>query len=501
MIEDPTRETTGSPPPRVRYLRVRNASIRGAGAGVVAVASQAVLRIGSIAVLARLLTPEEFGVAAMAGILLNLFALIGDWGLTTASTQRLTLDHDQLSKLFWINAAVGMMLAGASTLFSPLLALLFGEPRVIGAAIVLSLTVIAIGLGAQHEALMRRQLKYDTLQFIRVASHALGITVGVVAAFLGAGFWALIGMQVTTQIVRTALYWIVSGWKPSRPHKSANIRPLLRFATVLVPSRLLFYLSRNSAPILLGTFAGAAELGLYNRASTSVMTPVSYLLDPLERVVPSSLSRLQEDATSFARLVAQAMMVTALGGCGVLALLAAEAPAFVTLLLGDQWLAAIPLVRWLTLAGSAWVVGKAIGWVLVPLGAAEKLLTVRVIRVGASVAGVIIGWQWGPIGVAAGYSIATVLSFVVEVLYAARGTPLRIHVLIRAAWRPILSGLAAAGVVFLIRTELGLATFLLEVGLYCTLFLSVHALLPGGWDIMRTAWRAVSSALTPNIVA
>ncbi|MCY4485056.1 MAG: lipopolysaccharide biosynthesis protein [Spirochaetaceae bacterium] len=501
MNDHRTTAGAGSVDPADRYHRVRDASIRGAGAGFVAFVAQTGLRIGSIAVLARLLTPDEFGVAAMATILLSLFTLVGDWGLTTAATQRVSVDADELSNLFWINTVVGFILAGATVLCSPLLALLFGEPRVTGAAMLLSITLIAIGCGAQHEAVLRRRLRYDLLQIVRVSSYVCGVSVGVGSALVGAGFWALIWMHLTIQIARTVLFWVLARWHPGRPKRGTNVRSIVNFATGLVPSRLILYLSRNAAPIMLGAAAGTTDLGLYNRASTAVMTPVSSVLDPLERVIPSSLSRLQEDRVAFRRLFKQTMMIAAFGGCGILGLVVAEAPAFVGLLLGDQWLSAIPLVRWLALAGLAAVIGKATGWILVPLGAAGKLVTVRLIRAGASVAGVIVGWQWGAAGIAAGYGVAALVSLVGEVVWATSGTPLRARALVEAAWRSVVCGLVAGSTVFLIRTELTLATLLLEVGLYCVLFIVGHALLPGGSLLMRTAREAVSVALSRQTAA
>ena len=110
---------------RSDYRRIRDASVRGAGAGVLALLSQAALRRGSVAVLARVLTPDDFGVVAMAGIPLTLFHLVGDLGLITASTQRRIVDHDQLTNLFWINTGVGCVLAGTVTLLAPVVALRF----------------------------------------------------------------------------------------------------------------------------------------------------------------------------------------------------------------------------------------------------------------------------------------------------------------------------------------------------------------------------------------
>ena len=473
---------------------IRDASVRGAGAGVLALLSQAALRLGSIAVLARLLTPDDFGVVAMAGILLTLFHLVGDWGLTTASTQRRSMDHHQLSNLFWINTVIGFTLAGIAALLSPVMALIFDEPRLTGAAIVLSLTLIAIGLGAQHEALMNRRLRYSSLQMISVGSAAMGVAVGVTAAIAGAGFWSLIWMNVTVQSARTVLYWIVLDWRPGRPRPDIDVRPVLSFATGLVPSRVLYYLSRRSGSILLGAVGGATDVGLFHQAHSVAMMPVSYLVQPLQRVVPASLSRLQDDRTAFERMFVHTLMMISACGCGMLGFMAAEAPALVGLVLGAQWMSTIPVARWLTLAGVASLVTVATGWVFVSLGAGNVLFRVRAIRLAASVAGVVIGWRWGVVGVAAGYSIAVTVSLFAESVYAVRRTPLSVSILILAIWRPLLCALIAGGTVFMIRTGLTLEVVLLEAGIYSTLYAGVFALLPGGRNHIRSVLRAISAA-------
>ena len=458
-------------------------------------ATQAMLRLGSIIVLARLLAPEDFGIAAMAGVLLNLVTLIGDWGLTAASTQRLSLSHDELSKLFWINCLVGLLLAATTALCAPLVALVFDERQVIAPVIVLSVTIVGIGLGAQHEALLRRRLEYTKLQLIRAVSHAVGVACGLLVGIVNRDFWALVAMQVSLQITRTTMHWLVSGWRPSWCNSRTQVSSIFRFASNLVPSTILFYFSRNTAAIMLGTMAGSAELGLYNRASVSVMTPLTYLTEPLERVVPASLSRLQQDPRAFERMFFQALMVTTFMACGMLALVAAEAHVVVAVLLGDQWHSTVPLVQWLTLAGATWVIGKVIGWLLVPHGRAGTLLRVRALRTAVSVAGVVVGWRWGTVGVVAGYSIATVASLVGEILFTLAVTRLQMKTVVKAIWRPVMAALAAAGLVLTIPSGPAPGLILAEVTLYAVVFISANLLLPGGWAFMRDLRRTLAAAV------
>ena len=467
----------GNQPPQ--YKNIRDASIRGAGVGLVTLVSKILIHMGSIAILARLLTPADFGLVAMAGILLSLLHIVGDWGLLMASTQRRHMSDSQLSTLFWINLAGGILLALLAIGSAPVLVLVFNEPRLIGATVVLSITLVAIGIGAQHEAIIRRQLHYGFLHTLGVASQIIGIATGIAAALHGMGFWSLILQQVTARIARTVLLWYRTQWKPGKPHLGADLLQFLRYGSKLVPAHLLGHLSRIFPEMMIGVSMGISGLGVYRRAFGIVMI-IEEIKQPLKAMMPASLSRLQDQAPNFSRFYLNALTMWSIIACCVIGLVTAEPLAIVQLLLGEQWLAAVPLIRWLAPAGLATAVGAATEWMLLPLGHMKRLLGLRALRTCSVIAGVLLGSRWGVIGIAAGFSTSLCVSVVIELVYTTMGKRLPVSELVAVFLRPILSATVASTVVILIPANVSLVMFLLESSLYLAVFVSAHAALPGG---------------------
>ena len=277
--------------------------------GVSALALQSALQIGSVAILARLLTPGDFGLVAMALTFVSLLLSIADFGLVMASTQRKQISDDQLSTMFWINLAGGLVLAMLTGGLSVLFARVYNEPRLIGVALVLSCQFIAIGIGAQHEAVIRRDLKYVAFYGISAGSQVVGLSAGVLGALVGIGSWALVGQIVVAQIVRTGLLWWKSGWCPRRIFVMTSVLPMLRFGMKLTPASLLSALSRVMDLTIVGAVFGTHDLGLYQRGSRIVAMPTNYVSKALVSTVPSSLSRLQDDDDGFSRFFINSLAI------------------------------------------------------------------------------------------------------------------------------------------------------------------------------------------------
>ena len=239
--------------------------------GAATVLIKACVDVASIVILARLLSPADFGLVAMASIVLNVLRSVGDCGLVMASTQRERLVDQQISTLFWINIGGGTVLAVVSIACALILVAIFGEPRIMGVTAALSVTLVAIGIGAQHDAVIRRKLKYGLLHIIDVFSQVLGLIIGIVSAVLGFGVWSLVAYQIVSRTARTAWLWIGSGWRPGRFGKTIEVRDVVQYGGRLVPVQMLAYASRSLGEMMVGATAGVAELGLYRRAHGILM--------------------------------------------------------------------------------------------------------------------------------------------------------------------------------------------------------------------------------------
>ena len=460
------------------YRKVRERSLRGAAFGGVLVAVKAAISFGSLLILSRLLKPSDFGIVAMAGISIGLFRIVGDCGLVMASIQRRDMTNAQLSTLFWINVGVGGLLALVAVLSAPALVAVFGEPILFRVTLVLSVVLIALGIGAQHEAILRRALDYGYLQAIGAGAQAFGLLVAVLTAIAGLGFWALVFQQVSARIIETVFLWYRTGWVPAKPRRDVGAKSFLQYGGRLVTSHLLAHIARSFGDFVVGISSDPTNLGYFRRATNIVMM-TEQLKQPLKSIMPASLSRVQNDHQSFTDLYLYGLALWSFAALGVVGIVAAEAPLIVDLLLGDGWERSAPLVRWLVPAGVAAAIGSATDWMLMPLARMKRLLALRLIRAGCAVVGILLGARWGVNGVAAGYSISVIASLAIELWLSTAVMPMAKSRILGSIVRPALAAGVAGATVFCIHTSSNWI-HILELLVYAALFFGLNVALPGG---------------------
>ena len=196
---------------------LKERSIRG---GAVTMTSQVIkffLRTGSTVVLARLLTPQDYGLVAMVTAITGFVAMFKDMGLSMATIQRAEINHAQVSNLFWINVALSIALALILVGAAPIISWFYGDSRLSWITIAIGGTFIFSGLTVQHQALLSRQMLFTTIAIIEILSMIIGITVGIALAWYGAGYWALVAITATSALSSMILVWSFYGWRPGKP--------------------------------------------------------------------------------------------------------------------------------------------------------------------------------------------------------------------------------------------------------------------------------------------
>ncbi len=166
-------------------------TIRGGAVTLTAQGAKFVLRMGSMAVLARLLTPADFGVIAMVTVITGFVEMFKDAGLSTATVQRATITHAQISTLFWINVALSVGVTATVAGLAPAIAWFYDDPRLTAVTLTLAGTMIFGGLAVQPQALLRRQMQFGRLATIEIASLVAGIGTACAMAVQGFGYWGL----------------------------------------------------------------------------------------------------------------------------------------------------------------------------------------------------------------------------------------------------------------------------------------------------------------------
>ncbi len=367
-----------------------------------------VLNLTSAAVLARLLTPSDFGLVSMALAIVGLLKLFKDAGLSTATVQRETITQDQVSNLFWINVALGVVVCLLCAGMSPVVAAFYHDPRIVGIMVGLSVTFLLTGATVQHQALLMRQMRFSTVAFIDVVSMVGSVAVGCCMALLGYGYWSLVVMQICLALVGLVGTWLAAHWLPSMPKANVGMRPLLSFGVHLTFADLVGIVSANSDSILVGRFFGAASLGFYSRASVLLARPLEQLLSPLSAVMTPVLSRLNSDPERYRRTFLRSFDTLALLTFPFAALGLVLAEPLVLLVLGPKWEGSVPLFAGFSLVAVSLPLSIATSWLFMSQGRGKDLLHTYMMTGSVTVGAYLTGLMWGPLGVVMGLAIAGV---------------------------------------------------------------------------------------------
>lgn len=420
---------------------------RGAFFTLAAQGMRIILQLVSVVVLARLLTPHDYGMLAIVLVAVGVGEIFRDFGLTSATIQAPQLSTGQRDNLFWLNTLIGTALALIMFGISWPLGAIIGEPAIVGMAQWLSILFIANGLATQYRANLMRDVRLRPLAIADVAAAAIALAVAIVAALLGAGYWALVVQQLVNGLIALIGVVIAGRWLPGRYAREHSVRALVTFGWNLVAANLVQYAARQVDTVLVALRFGTAPLGLYNRAFQLVMTPLGQVRGPLQSVALPVLSRIQQDQPRFNTYVSAAQL--ALGYLiGIpLAILAGLAQPVVAIMLGDAWLDAVPLLRLFAIAGIMTTLSYVGYWIYLARGLGGALLRYTMVTACIKIVCVGVGSLFGVVGVAVGFAVHPAIAWPISIAWLSRVTPLPTRRLYGGAMRvfgvALLAGAAA----------------------------------------------------------
>jgi O-antigen/teichoic acid export membrane protein len=458
--------------------------------------SQVYLQVSRLVVallLARLLSPHDYGLAAMVLVFSSFVILISDSALGTALIQRRDLSEADRSTVFWTGTGIGAACTVAGVALAGPLADFYGEPDVEPLFAALSIGFLVTALGTTQAALLARELDFRSLELRQIAASTVGAAVGITLAVLGLGAWALVGQQLVIGAVSTILLWRFVSWRPLLTFSGRSFRKLGAFGGKLFVQNLLYVLGKNTGTVLIGRFVGAAALGVYAISTSVILAPFQQIAGPVQQVLFPAFSRMQDDRERLAdawirvsRLVG-AISVPALVGLVVVA------PDFVEVVLGDSWRDAVPVIQILAWAGLIQSLQTLNGEVLLALDRVGVLLWFTALWLAATVSAVAVGVSWGIVGVAACYAVANVLVEPLNAYLTARA-------LRTSVWRFVFAfaGIAQAAALMALAV-LGVRELLVAGGLPPALRLAVCILVGIVVYVPCCLWRepAVAAELKP----
>ena len=311
------------------------------------------LQLGLILVLARLLTPRDFGLFAMAQVVLSLLHPVAVQGIPEALVQS-DRDDDRTWAAGFRAVMVGSALAAAALVVAaPALGGLFSAPDLIGILRWLAPAALLYGLHSMAYARIRSQLEFGAHARAGLAGGAAELVVGVAVAAAGFGVWALVAGFYTTLAVETALLLRATGGLPWRGYDAAEYRRLLRFGRYMVAASFTTFLNRRSDDFFVGLLLGPKVLGFYSVAYRLLELMTTVFLRAVERVAFPVFSKLRSTPQLVADGIRTSFRFTSLVAFPAFAGLMVVAPDAVVVALGGQWAAAVAPLRILALGGVA----------------------------------------------------------------------------------------------------------------------------------------------------
>lgn len=476
----------------------QNLKRRAAQSGAVTILTQTIrfiIQLGAQVLLARMLLPADFGLIAMIMVVTNFAVMFQSLGLSEATVQRATITQTQIDTMFWVNAIFGGLVSLLILGLAPLVGLFYSEPRLVSVTMVLASMFVIRGVSVQHNAMLRRHMRFGAIGIVQVTATTIGVTAGILAADFGLGYWSLAIMHLTISLSSTVGYWISFPWLPGPPRKRSDLQEFLGFGSNITGFNIVNYFSRNADNLIIGRLFGAEPLGFYSKAYSLLMLPIRQLRVPLEHVGLPVLSRLHDQPERYRKYYLRLLLILAFISVPLSSFMGAHARVVIPLILGPQWTKAVPIFSVLALVALRQPLTSTTGMVLVSWGNARKYFRVGVITATTSVASFVIGIPWGTIGVAWSYTIIGYIVSLPLLAYQFRGTPVSIADFLGVVYRPVLASafmVISTKIIFIIFSSFGeILTLFIVVVMAGPVYLVSFFVIPGGPEVLRAVFNTL----------
>lgn len=442
-------------------------------------------RVVVLVVLARLLSPHDYGLAGMAVVFSAALLLFSDLSLGAALVQRRAITERDRSTVFWTSVAAGALLTLLGVGAASIVAKAYGEPAVRPLVAALSLGCVVTAVGTTHAALLTREMDFRGLELRTAGATIVGAAAAIVTAARGHGAWAIVVQHLAAALASTALLWAFSPWRPRLLFSTASLRSMGSFGGNLFGTRFFFYLNRNTDNVLVARFLGPESLGVYALAYNAMITPLSRLAFPLQEVMFPALSRLQADRARMRAIWLRATrMIATVAMPGMLGL-AVVADDLVRVVFGERWLAAVPVLQILAWVGLLQALSALNSKILAACDRTGLLLRFAAASFAVYLVAFAVGLRWGVVGVAAAYALAA--STLVQPLYlwlTAREVGVSVRAYLRTIWHP------AQATALMLTPVIALKLALVQNGVAPAARLAVLTLFGAGVFAAGCLWRA-----------
>jgi O-antigen/teichoic acid export membrane protein len=422
---------------------IKKRAVKASGATFLSQAAAFLIQMTGTIVLARLLTPADFGLITMVTTFSLLLQNVGINGFTEAIIQRENISQSAINTLFWLNAGISLSITLLLIALAPIVAQFYGEPRLTLITVAISLSIISTGFSTIHLALLKRNMQFYITSFISVVSTFISVGVAILLAWAGLQYWALVASAIVSQLIMAIGAWIFCKWRPGRPSQWTNVTQMVKFALHTYGRFLLNYSSRNLDKLLVGKYLGIQPLGYYKKAYDLFALSAGQVTDPLANVALAALSRFSMDHDKFRRNYLNVIAKITFVSIALSLFLTITAKDIILLVLGPQWNKAAEIFMFFGPGIGLMIISATQGWLHLSLGRADRWFRWGILEFIVTATFFVVGLRFGPSGVAIAWTASFCVLTGPGLWYAGRPVQLKISALFSNIWRYFAAGFSA----------------------------------------------------------
>lgn len=367
----------------------------------------------NIVYLARLIPPSEYGIMAMALVIINFGMLIRDLGTAAAIIQRKDIDNAIINSIFWLNLYMGLGIAICIVLFSPLISYFFREPKLIMVLVCIAIIFPLSSSSSAHLALLERDSKFKKIASIEITSSVIGVFIALFLAYKSFGVYSLVWQTIIFNALSTIQFWKASKWRPTfnKMFDFSGLKEIFGFSANLSIFNLINYFSRNADSFIIGRYMASSVLGAYSLAYRIMLFPIASLTFVATRALFPILSKNQDDHETLKKTYLNCVFSILFIVVPLMSGLAFLSKPFVILVFGKEWLLTSSILLWLAPTAIIQSVLSTSGTVFMAKGRTDILMKLGILGMLLYMSAFIIGVQYNIITFAKFYFLANIINF------------------------------------------------------------------------------------------
>jgi len=383
-------------------------------------ASNEVLRFVIVVMLARLLSPEQFGLVAMLAIFIGISQTFVNSGFGAALIQKKNASQTDYSTVFYFNIIVGLFLFGILFCFAPFIAAFYQEPQLVALTRFMGLTIVISSFGLIQNTLLTKKIDFKTQTTVNMIALSCSGIIAIIMAWKGFGVWSLAVQAVSLDFFRTLLLWFFNSWRPTAEFSEKAFRSLFSYGSKLLAASLLNTIFTNIYAVVIGKAFTTTDLGFYTQANRLQRLPAQNVNSIVQRVTFPAFSSIQDENARLKRGYKKALKLLVFVNFPIMLGLIAVAKPLIGIVLTEKWMPAVPYLQLLCVVGSTYPIHSLNLNILQVKGRSDLFLKIQIIDTAVIALAIVLTLPFGILALIIGQVMTSFVAYFINSYYSSR---------------------------------------------------------------------------------